>query len=75
MRTEEFTRRKEEIAGWEAEITSYRIGEVYYCHVTNVSPGATVSRGEGPTREAAEHVALEKARARLGKTRRTTADG
>jgi dsRNA-specific ribonuclease len=70
LRSEEFSRRKEEVAGWEAEITSYRIGEVYYCHVANVSPGATVARGEGPTRKEAEEDALAKARERFARTRR-----
>jgi len=70
MKSEEFARRKEHLCGWDAEITSYRIGETYYCHVDNVSPGATVSRAEGKTREEAENEAIAKAKERLAQTRK-----
>lgn len=72
MKTEEFSRRKETFGGWEAEITSYRIGDTYYCHVDNVSPGATVARAEGKTREEAENEAIGKARERFAQTRRVS---
>ena len=70
MKTEEYSRRRQEIAGWEAEITSYRIGDSFFCHVDNVSPGATVSRAEGKTREEAEKEALAKASERFAATRK-----
>lgn len=70
MKTEDFARRRETLAGWEAEITSYRIGATYYCHVDNVSPGATVARAEGKSREEAEREAVGKATERLAHTRR-----
>ncbi len=70
MKAEEHSRRREQISGWEAEITSYRIGETYYCHIDNVSPGATVSRAEGKTREEAEREALAKATDRFAATKK-----
>jgi hypothetical protein len=54
-----------EINGVQIKVTSYQIGERYFCHVTNIDPGATIARGEGDTREEAREVALSKATHRL----------
>lgn len=70
LKAEEFSERRGQIEGWEVKITLYRIAQTYHCHVDNVSPGATVSRGDGKTREEAEKAAVDKARERLGKTRK-----
>jgi dsRNA-specific ribonuclease len=70
LKAEEHRRRRDQLAGWEVEITTYRIADTYYCHVDNVSPGATVARGEGKTLAEAEKTALDKARERLAQTRR-----
>jgi hypothetical protein len=70
LRAQGYTRRRDTVAGWAVNIASYQLGDVHYCHVDNVSPGATVARGEGATREEAEAAALEKARERLARTRR-----
>ncbi len=70
MKAEDHQRRRQTVEGWEISITSYRIGETHYCHIDNVSPGATIARASGPTREAAETEALEKATKRLAATRR-----
>ena len=70
MKAEEFTRRRDVLEGWEIELTTYLIDGIYHCHIDNVSPGATVSRAEGKTREEAEAAAIEKARGRLASTRR-----
>ena len=70
MKTEDFKRRRDKIEGWDVDISTYRIGESCYCHVDNVSPGATVSRGEGKTPAEAEKVAVEKARERLKQTKK-----
>ncbi len=32
------------------KITSYRLGDAYYCQVANTDPGATIARAEGATR-------------------------
>ncbi|MCA9636473.1 MAG: hypothetical protein KC420_10650 [Myxococcales bacterium] len=50
-------------------ITSYKLLDRFLCKVDNVSPGAVIARGEGPTRAAAEEDALSNARRRLQLTR------
>ena len=50
-----------ELNGVQIKITSYQIGERYFCHVTNIDPGATIARGEGSNRDEAREVALSKA--------------
>ena len=57
---------RREIAGVAFDVTSYKIGDRYYCHVTNADPGATVARAEGASREEAEETALTKTINRLG---------
>jgi len=54
-----------EINGVQIHLTSYQIGERYFCHVTNIDPGATIARGEGGGRDEAREVALSKATRRL----------
>ena len=56
------------LAGSDVEVTSYKIGDRYYCHVSNVDPGATIARAEGASREDAEQLASMKAARRLGGT-------
>jgi hypothetical protein len=46
-------------------ITTYQIGERFYCHIDNVSPGATIARTEGDSLEEAREAALQKATTRL----------
>jgi dsRNA-specific ribonuclease len=70
LKSEDYCTRKDTIEGWEVNITSYRVGETHYSRVDNVSPGATVARGEGKSRDEAETEALRKARERLAATRR-----
>ena len=70
MRPEGYLQRRQQEAGWDINIRSYKLGETYHCEIDNVSPGAMIARGSGATREAAESDALEKARRRLGRTRR-----
>lgn len=54
-----------ELSGWKVNITSYKIGDWYHCHISNVDPGATIARTDGSTREEAMQVALAKAYERL----------
>jgi hypothetical protein len=71
MKAEEHATRTLEVeGGWQVKLTSYRLGEVYYCTADNVSPGANIARAEGATREEAENKALERAQQLLGRTRR-----
>jgi hypothetical protein len=70
LRSEEFRETKQELDGWPINIVSYRVGSIYYCAIDNVSPGARFARAAGPTREAGESAALEKAARYLKQTRR-----
>ncbi len=69
MKVEEFQERKVEVGGWQVNVTSYRLGEVFHCKADNVSPGAALARTTGATREEAEKKALERAAQLLGRTR------
>jgi len=72
MNAEGYTRREQELSGWSIWLETYRLGDQYFCTISNVDPGARVARAEGPTREDAERIALEKASRWLGQTRRFT---
>ncbi len=69
MKPEEYSRRQQEVGRWKINIISFKLGDRYYCTVDNVEPGARIARGEGATREEAERSAIEKATARLSRTR------
>jgi hypothetical protein len=73
MRPEEYSERKVEVDGWEVNLTSYRLGEVFHCKADNVSPGAWLARTTGATRQEAEQKALDRVRLLLSSTRRRTA--
>ncbi|MFB3917819.1 MAG: hypothetical protein ACE14M_13890 [Terriglobales bacterium] len=73
MKPEDYEERRVEVEGWEVNLTSYRLGDVYHCKADNVSPGAWLARTTASTREEAERQALEKARRMLARTRRQTA--
>jgi hypothetical protein len=64
----DFVTSNEELEGWPVRITAYRIGTNHYCHVDNVSPGATVARASGATADEARGKAVSHARERLAKT-------
>jgi len=53
------------VDGLEINITSYRIGGRYYCHVDNVDPGAVIARSEGESQAEVIEAAMAKAIARL----------
>jgi hypothetical protein len=61
-----------DLAGWPVRLTSYALEDRWYCKIDNVSPGATIARAEGVSREEAEDLATAKARDRLKATRRQT---
>jgi hypothetical protein len=69
-RVEEYTERKLDLSGWEVNLTTYKLGEVYHCKADNVSPGAALARTTGATREEAEAKAIERAGQLLSRTRR-----
>ena len=70
MKPEEYTERKMDIEGWPVNITTYRLGDEWYCKVDNVSPGAWLARTKGASREAVEKDAIGRARGHLSKTLR-----
>lgn len=72
MNVEGHEERRIEIGGWEVNLRSYQIGDKYYCRADNVSPGATIARSSGATREEAEQKAIAKATERLAATKRQT---
>ena len=72
MRAEGYAKRRQPLGGWEIEIETYQAGDVFYCTINNVDPGARFARAEGSTREDAEAQALEKAQRYLAQTRRFT---
>ena len=51
--------------GTPVKVTSYRLGETYYCQVANADPGATICRAEGATHDQAFDAAVSKAAERL----------
>jgi len=70
VRAEDFTRRQQQLSGWSIIVETYRAGDTFYCTVSSEDPGARFARGQGPSRDDAERVALEKAERWLGQTRR-----
>lgn len=72
MKPEEYSERQVELAGWPVKVTTYRLGSVYHSKADNVSPGATLARATGSTREEAEQAALDRARELLARTRRAS---
>ncbi len=68
MNAEDYQERRLDLDGWPVRLTTYRIGETYYCHADNVSPGANIARGRGATREEAENWAIERSREHLSRT-------
>lgn len=70
MKVENHAERRIEIGGWEVNLRTYQIDGTFYCKADNVSPGATIARSTGATREEAEQKAIAKAGERLALTKR-----
>jgi hypothetical protein len=70
MKPEDHSRRQQELAGWPVTIESYKLGDVYYCTISNVDPGARFARAEGPSKAEAESRAIDKATLYLQQTRK-----
>jgi hypothetical protein len=70
MKPEDYSRRQTEIGGWAVTIETYKLGDVYHCTIANVDPGARFARADGPTKDAAESDAIEKATRYLKQTRK-----
>ena len=70
MKAEDFQERKVDVAGWEVNLASYKLGETWHCRADNVSPGAGLARTTGATRAEAEEKALHRAEELLARTKR-----
>ena len=75
LRAEEFTRRTQQLAGWDIVVETYRLGDTYFTTISSADPGARFARAQGSTRDQAERAALEKAEHWLNQTRRFPAGG
>jgi len=65
LKADDFRIDRQEVSGWPVNITSYKIGRTYYCHVDNVDPGTTIARVEGETLDEVMQSALNLAQERL----------
>ena len=54
-----------EVNGVPVRVTTYKIGDNFYCHVYNVDPGATIARSTAATREKAVEEAMLKVSQRI----------
>ena len=72
MKAEGYMKRRQPLGDWTIEIETYQLGDIFYCTINNVDPGARFARAAGPTREEAEAKALEKAEKYIKQTRRFT---
>ena len=45
MKPEDYSRRQQELGGWQVMIETYKLGDVYHCTIANVDPGARFARG------------------------------
>jgi hypothetical protein len=70
MKAEGYERRRVELSGWPIEIETHKLGDVYYCTINNVDPGARFARADGKTKQEAESLAIEKATRYLAQTRK-----
>jgi glyoxylase-like metal-dependent hydrolase (beta-lactamase superfamily II)/rhodanese-related sulfurtransferase len=66
----EYSEKITELAGWRVRLTSYRLGDQYYCKADNVEPGACIARTQGASQQEAEQEAIAKSERFLSQTRR-----
>ena len=50
VKAEGYAKRRQPLGDWTIEIETYQLGDVFYCTINNVDPGARFARAEGPTR-------------------------
>ena len=66
----DYSRRQQELGGWQVMVETYKLGDLYHCSIANVDPGARFARGNGATKEEAESSAIDKATRYLAQTRK-----
>jgi hypothetical protein len=69
MKAEEYQERLIVVGGWPVNVSSYRFDTVWHAKADNFSPGASLARATGNSREEAESAALKRAEELLGRTR------
>jgi hypothetical protein len=70
VKPEDYSRRQQELAGWQVSIETYKLDDLYHCTIYNVDPGARFARADGATKQEAEALAIEKATKYLAQTRK-----
>jgi len=58
--TEGYKVEETQINGTPVTVTTYKIGQTYYCHISNKDPGATIARAQGANLEEARKLAMAK---------------
>ncbi len=69
LKADDFSVNTRELSGLRVNVTSYKIGSKYYCHIDNVDPNATIVQLDGESKDEVIQTALEQAMQRL--TRKT----
>ena len=67
---EDYSERKIQLAGWPANVVTYRLGGIYHTTIDNTDPGAWVVKAQGATKQEAEAKALTEAEALMEKVKR-----
>ena len=70
MRPTDYSERLVNVGGWTVRLTSYALGDKYYCKADNVDPGACLTRTGGGSKAEAERAALAQAEKHLSRVRR-----
>ncbi len=70
VKPKDYSEKIMELEGWPVRLTSYGLGDKYYCKADNVEPGACITRTEGATKDEAEQKAISRAQEYLSRTRR-----
>ncbi len=65
IKTEDYKVENQLINNVPVSLTTYKIGDKYFCHISNADPGATIARGEGVSLEDAIKKAMEKVSKRI----------
>lgn len=67
LKADDFSVNTRELSGLTVNITSYKIGKRYYCHIDNVDPGATIVSLDGESKEEVLQTAMERAQQRVAR--------
>jgi hypothetical protein len=70
VRAEEYSEHSIDLEGWQVNLSTWRLGAVWHCRADNVSPGATLARMHGDSKQDVESRATDRARELLARTRR-----